>query len=210
MINIIIADDHDVIIEGLSSILKEQDNICIIGSAKNGKEAIELIDKKHIEINVAVIDISMPEIDGIELTKYIKKNYSNIKILILSMHDNIGFIRRTIDAGVHGYILKNKVKEELVRGIESLHRGNDFLGEEITKTLLSSMRSDKVFGEIKFTKREKQVLKFIANGHTSNEIAKQLSIAKTTIETHRRNLIEKTGVKNSKELIKFAIENGYH
>lgn len=207
MINIIIADDHEIVVEGLRSLLKDEHGISIIGEAYNGEDVIPLL--KSNLINVAVLDISMPKMDGVDLTKFIKNNYPNIRILILTMHNEIGFIRRVIEAGAHGYILKNKGKEELVRAIQTLHNGNEYLGEEVTKTLFSSIRNTTVYGEIQLTKREKEVLKLITDSYTTPKISDKLNIAPSTVETHRRNLIEKTGVKNSKGLVKFAIENGY-
>lgn len=207
MINILIADDHEIVVEGLRSLLENEKDIKIVGKASDGEKVLPIL--KNNSIDVAVLDISMPKMDGLDLTKFIKSNHPKVKILILTMHNEIGFIRRIIEAGADGYILKNKGKEELVRAIHALHNGNEYLGEEVTKTLFSSIRNSNVYGEIKFTKREKEVLKLIANGNTTKDIAKILPIAPTTIETYRRNLIEKTGVKNSKGLVKFAIENGY-
>ncbi|QTE23287.1 response regulator transcription factor [Polaribacter cellanae] len=208
MINIIIADDHEIVVEGLHSLLENEEGIAIVGEAYNGEEVIPLLESNAVD--VAVLDISMPKMDGIDLTKFIKSNYPKVKILILTMHNEIGFIRRIIEAGAHGYILKNKGKEELVRATQALYNGNEYLGEEVTKTLFSSIRNTTVYGEIQLTKREKEVLKLIANSYTTPKISDELNIAPSTVETHRRNLIEKTGVKNSKGLVKFAIENGYH
>ncbi|WP_338359807.1 response regulator transcription factor [Yeosuana marina] len=208
MINIVIADDHEIVVEGLRSLLENEEEIVIVGEAYHGEEVIPLLASNNVD--VAVLDISMPKMDGVDLTKFIKTNYPHVKILILTMHNEIGFIRRIIEAGAHGYILKNKGKEELVRAIQALHSGNEYLGEEVTKTLFSSIRNANVYGEIQLTKREKEVLKLIASSYTTPKISERLNIAPSTVETHRRNLIEKTGVKNSKGLVKFAIENGYH
>ncbi|WP_027879253.1 response regulator transcription factor [Mesoflavibacter zeaxanthinifaciens] len=208
MINIVIADDHEIVVEGLRSLLENEEEIVIVGEAYDGEEVIPLLASNNVD--VAVLDISMPKMDGVDLTKFIKTNYPHVKILILTMHNEIGFIRRIIEAGAHGYILKNKGKEELVRAIQALHSGNEYLGEEVTKTLFSSIRNANVYGEIQLTKREKEVLKLIASSYTTPKISERLNIAPSTVETHRRNLIEKTGVKNSKGLVKFAIENGYY
>lgn len=207
MINILLADDHYIVVEGLRSLLESETEINIVGEAKNGKEVIPILEKN--KINVAVIDINMPLMNGVELTKYIQKQFPDVKILVLTMHNEIGFIRRIIEAGAHGYILKNKGKEELVKAIKSLNNGNDYLGDEVTKTLFSSIRNNDIYGEIKLTKREKEVLQLIANSFTTPKISEKLCIAACTVETHRRNLIEKTGVKNSKGLVKFAVENGF-
>ncbi|MDO5968866.1 response regulator transcription factor [Flavivirga aquimarina] len=207
MINIIIADDHEIVVEGLISLIKPEDGIRIVGEANNGKDVIPLLEKNRVDI--AVLDISMPIMDGIELTNYIKKYFPKVKILILTMHDDPRFIRRTIEVGVHGYILKNKGKEEFVTAIKTIYFGEDYFGKKVTKTLISGHRSKFIEGEIILTKKEKEILKLIAKGYSTPEIAKQLCRANTTIDSHRRNLIEKTGVKNSKALIRFAFENGY-
>ena len=132
MINIVIADDHEIVVEGLRSLLENEEEIVIVGEAYHGEEVIPLLASNNVD--VAVLDISMPKMDGVDLTKFIKTNYPHVKILILTMHNEIGFIRRIIEAGAHGYILKNKGKEELVRAIQALHSGNEYLGEEVTKT----------------------------------------------------------------------------
>lgn len=213
MIKIIIADDHEIFLEGLISLLKEEDNIEILGTANNGKAVIPLLEKNTIDkgntIDVAVLDINMPKMDGIDLSRYIKSNFPTVKILILTMHNEIKFIRRVLEAGAHGYILKNKGKKELLTAIKTVYNTGQCIGEEVNNILISSMRTPNVQGRIKLTKREREVLKFIAKGLSTPEIAEKLSRANTTINSHRQNLIEKTGVKNSKELILFAIENGY-
>jgi len=207
MTRIIIADDHKIIIEGLTSLISPKDNITIVGTAKDGKEALELLEENDIDI--AVLDIEMPKIDGLELTQKIKEKFSDVKILILTMHDEIGFIRKMIEAGVDGYILKNKGKEELIEAIKTLNDNKDYFGDDIKNTVMNSMRSKNVVGEIILTKKEIEVLKLIANGDTANIIAEKLFITKATVDTHRRNLIVKTGVRNSIELTRFAIKSGY-
>lgn len=207
MIKIIIADDHEIVVEGLLSLIKPEDGISVIGVANNGEEVIPLLENNSID--VAVLDINMPKMDGVEVTNYIRSKFPHIKILILTMYKDAKFIRRVLEVGAHGYILKNKGKEELVTAIKAVYEGDEYIGEDVKKALISSLRSNKVHGVIQFTKREKEVLKLIANGCSTPEIAKQLNRAESTISSHRKNLIEKTGVKNSKELIIFAIQNGY-
>ncbi len=207
MIKIIIADDHEIVLDGLTSIINNNNDIEIVGKALNGIQVIELL--KSNPVDAVVLDIEMPEMDGVETARIIKETYPEIKILILTMYNEIGFIRKILEAGAHGYILKNKGKEELVTAIKSIYNGMDYFGEEVSKTLFSSMRNNNVTGEIKLTKKEIEILKLIANGHTTPIISDTLFIAHSTVETHRRNLIEKTGTKGTKGLIKFAIENGY-
>jgi len=207
MIKIIIADDHEMVLDGLESIIKNDLNIEIVGRAMTGKDVISIVNVKNVDI--VVLDINMPIMDGIETTKFLKKNNPEIKILILSMHEEISFIRSIFNAEANGYILKNKGKEELLSAIYSIYNGKDYFSEEVTQSIYATLKSKDVAGEIKLTEKEKQVLTYIGNGYTGPEIADKLNIAKTTFETHKRNLIEKTGVRNSNTLIKFAIENGY-
>ncbi len=207
MIKIIIADDHDIVIEGLTSLLMPNDDIEICGLAHNGYDVLGLLDNQ--EIDIVVSDINMPKMDGVELTREIKNKFPHVKVLILTMYNDIKFIKRIMEIGAEGYVLKNKGKEELTRAIKTLYDGEQYFGEEVTKTVFSSMTSKYVAGEIKLTKREIDVLKLIADGYTTPKISNELKIAHSTVETHRRNLIEKTGVRNSKGLVKYAFENGY-
>jgi two-component system nitrate/nitrite response regulator NarL len=207
MINILIADDHEIVLEGLESVIHNDTNLKIVGRCFNGKEVLTLINNCHVDI--VVLDINMPIMDGIETTILLKKNHPEIKVLILTMHDEISFIRSIVQAKANGYILKNKGKEDLLKAIYSIINGDDYFSHEVTQSIIANLRSDHVVGDIKLTNREKEVLYLIAESFTTSEIAEKLNIAPTTVETHRRNLLEKTGVKNSKALIKFAIENGY-
>jgi DNA-binding NarL/FixJ family response regulator len=207
MIKVLIADDHEIVVEGIQSLLENESDIEIVGQASNGLEVIPILENHHID--VAILDINMPKMNGVKLTQLMSKDFPLVKILILTMHNEIGFIKRILEAGAHGYILKNKGKEELVNAIHSLHRDNEYLGEEVTKTLVQGIKNSNIQGEIRLTKREVEVLYLIADGKTSPEMSIILHIAKSTVESHRRNLLEKTGVKNSKGLVKFAIENGY-
>jgi DNA-binding NarL/FixJ family response regulator len=207
MIHIVLADDHEIFLEGLVSLLEPHNNIKIIGKANTGKEVLPLLENNQVDI--AVLDVSMPEMDGTETTKIIKERFPNVKTLILTMHNKIAIIKGIIKAGADGYIIKNKGSEELINAIETIYEGGNHFGKEVTQALINSTRSKHVEGEIQLTKREKEVLKLIALGDSSKIISDKLSIAVTTVNTHRKNLIEKTGVRNSKELIRFAIEKGY-
>ncbi len=207
MIKIVIADDHKIVLEGIISLIKSEDEIEVVGEAKNGREVLHILDEK--EVDIVVLDIEMPEMNGIETTKMIRKIFPHVKILILTMHDRSSFVRKIIESGAQGYILKNKGKEELVSAIRTIYEGEDYYGREVTKILISGMRTPKVFGEIKLTNREIEVLKYIVNGYSTPVIAKKLDISPHTVETYRRNLIEKTGSRNAVELAKFAVENGY-
>lgn len=207
MIKVIIADDHEIVLEGIASLVNPKDGIQVVGEAKNGHEVLQILGEK--EADLVVLDIEMPGMDGIETTKIIRKQFPRVKILMLTMYNDINFIRKLIEIGANGYILKNKGKEELVYAVQAIYKGEEYYGDEVSKTLISSMKIKEVVDEIKLTKREVDVLKLIANGDTTRIISEKLYIAHSTVETHRRNLIEKTGAGNSKGLVKFALEHGY-
>lgn len=208
-VKVVIADDHQIVIDGLKSLLDKEDSIEVVGEALNGKDVLAIIEKA--EVDLVVLDIEMPLLSGIEVTKIIKEKYPTIKVLILSMYNTEKFVRSVIEIGADGYILKNKGKEELVLAIKYIADGEEYFGREVEKTFRTSQRKkDDELKNVKLTKREIEVLKLIATGKTTPKISEQLYIAHSTVETHRRNLIEKTGVDGgSKGLVRYAFENGY-
>ncbi|MCC6725787.1 MAG: response regulator transcription factor [Saprospiraceae bacterium] len=208
MINVVLADDHKIVVDGLVSILKEEEDINIVGTAYNGQQALEII--KENKVDIAVIDIEMPVMTGIQLSKYLNEHHPEVKVLILSMYKTQDFVEQIVSAGAKGYVLKNKGSEELVKAIRYIHDGQSYIGQEITDVLIEALKAKSGKAEqpnIQFTKREKEILALIAQGLTSIKIGEKLFIAPSTVDTHRRNLIEKTGVANSKELIRVALEN---
>ncbi len=208
-IKVIIADDHQIVIDGLKSLLIQEQNIEVIGEAENGKEVLKLLEENDVDI--VILDIEMPILSGVATTKIIKEKYRNIKVLILSMYNTEKFVHNVIEIGADGYILKNKGKEELVTAIKYIMEGEEYFGREVEKTFRESQRKKtKESLRVRLTKREIEVLKLIAAGNTTPRISDSLCIAHSTVETHRRNLIEKTGVNGgSKGLVKYAIEEGY-
>jgi len=213
MVKVILADDHKIVREGIKAILGNSSEIEVVAEASNGKEVIEKIPTTHPDL--VLMDINMPEMDGIEATRYIKKNFANTKVLILSMLDQQEKVKQLMDIGASGYILKTSGHDDLVNGIKTVASGGSYISAEITYSLLNKGRYDdesengdarEKSGHI--SKREIEVLKLIASGLTNVEIAEALFNSKRTIESHRRNLIEKTRTKNTAELIRYAIKNG--
>ncbi|MEM6686121.1 MAG: response regulator transcription factor [Bacteroidota bacterium] len=203
-IHIIIADDHKLFREGLQSLLKKHTHIKVVGEAEHGEEAIQLLETHTIDI--AVLDINMPDMNGVSTAKVILEKFPDVKILMLTMHDEGTFIKELIDMGVLGYILKNRGKEEFVEAIETIYKGHEYLkGEVLTNYIATSKMPEPKL--IHLTKRELQVLKLLAEDNSSKEIANILKIGTTTVETYRRNLIEKIGVKSSLGLVRYAIDN---
>ncbi len=209
MIRIIIADDHQIVVDGLISLLKEENNIEVMASFLNGSDAFEYL-LKH-DVDVAVLDINMPEMNGVEATKKIVEAGIKTKVLILSMYDDYEFIGQLLEAGCSGYILKNKGHEELIKGIKKLYNDEEYYGEKVLDEIIAAQKKPKSKSsklQIKLTKREIEIIKLIAKEFTTPQISAQLHIAKTTVDTHRRNMISKLGVKGTLGLVRYAWENG--
>ncbi len=204
MIKVLIADDHQMFIDGLRSLLEGSADISVVGEAGNGHRVIELCE--HQPVDIVIMDINMPEMDGIQATRELLRKHPNIKVLGLSMFNDREYISDILKAGARGYILKNTGKETLLNAIRSLQAGGNFLAEEVSKTLLNSFIKNPGFSEVveKLSDREKEVLGCIASGLTTHEIAEQLFISKNTVETHRKNLLYKLKARNTAELVNNA------
>lgn len=208
MIKVLIADDHQIVLDGLSMLLDKENDIELVAGVLDGDLVLSTLTRN--EVDVAVLDVEMPIKGGIETAKIIKDKYPNTKVLILTMYNREEFITQLIQIGVSGYILKNRGKEELVEAIRKVYNGEEYFGDAVTKVLITGIREKKsaVKHGVQLTRREKEVLKLIAQGLSTPQISEKLFIANSTVDTHRRNLIDKLGVPNSKALMKFAIENG--
>lgn len=207
MIKVLLADDHQMFIDGMKVFLKEYNHIEIVGEANTGLEVLDILEK-NIVIDVVVLDIAMPDLDGIETTKFIRKNYPNTKVLILSMHDEKDFIIKLMRYGASGYILKNKSKEELLSALNNIAAGRTHYGLEILNHAISVSDLDED-EEIQLTEREVDVLKTVAEGLTAKEAAKLLNISETTVNTHRRNIMGKLELPSATHLVRYAIKHGY-
>jgi two-component system response regulator NreC len=188
--------------------LKGAKDIKVVGVAHSGKDALEML--KTVTPEVILLDITMPEMSGIELTDAIKKKYPDIKILILSMHSDYNNISDAIDAGADGYVPKDVSSEELVEAIETVSKGKNYfhstISDEIVKNYANKrQKSTNVLPQL--TKRELEVLQLFAEGFNNSEIADKLFLSVRTIESHKNHILQKTNMKNSVELIKFAIRN---
>ena len=204
MVNILIADDHQMFIDGLRSLLEGAQDICVAGEARDGREVMERCDQQHFDI--VIMDINMPHMDGIQATREVLKKHPSVKVLGLSMYNDREYISDILKAGAMGYILKNTGKENLLTAIHTLHSGENYLGEEVSKTLLNSFMKHPQAAQLneKISGREKEVLECIATGQTTHEIAEQLFISKNTVETHRKNLLYKLKARNTAELVNNA------
>ena len=210
MINVVIADDHQMFIDGIESLLVDVDNIHITGHALNGKEVLSLLGEAPVDL--VLMDINMPIMDGIEATLRIREEYPSVRVLILSMHNDREMIARILEAGAAGYILKNTGKDELLNAINHVYEGDNYFSAAVSNTIMRGMMGGRASEEqepdVPITRRERDVLCGIVNELTTAEIADDLNISKNTVESHRKNLLSKTGVRNTAGLVRWALENG--
>jgi DNA-binding NarL/FixJ family response regulator len=206
-IKIVIADDHRVFIDGMKALLKEFSNVEVLGDAMNGEQLIEQV--RLIQPHVVLTDIQMPVKDGIEAAKEIHKCFPAVKIIALTMLNETLFIKKMLEAGASGYILKTVSKEELITTIEKVAAGEKYFSTEVTAQLMNNFSEKSAPQNLcaSLTKREKEILVFIAQGLTDKEIAEKVFLSPLTIITHRKNILSKLGLKNKVELTRFAIDN---
>jgi two-component system, NarL family, nitrate/nitrite response regulator NarL len=208
IINILIADDHQLIIDGLKSMLTGNNNYCVLGEANNGKEAFEIIASQPDSYQVIISDISMPEADGIELCRRIKKQYPFIKVLIMSMYSKPIIIKECIEAEADGFLLKNAGREDFFTALHRVTNDGTYFSQEVIPIIYGQMKKEnKQAQEMQnITAREKEILKLIVQELTSEEIAQKLFISKKTVDNHRAHLLEKTNSKSTIGLVKFALQ----
>ncbi|MDW7692474.1 response regulator transcription factor [Flammeovirgaceae bacterium SG7u.111] len=209
VIKILLADDHQVIRDGIRSFLEGNDRFQIVAEASNGKQVLARLEKT--EVDAIIMDIRMDVMDGITCTKEVSKLYPDIKVLVLSMYNEPQYIKSIMASGASGYLLKNSGQEEVIRGIESVVSGEKFYSAEVTNTVMNSLggKKSRSFSdmEIPLTEREKEVLELIVQEFSNQEIADKLFISPRTVDAHKRNLLEKTGAKNMAGLVKYAIRH---
>jgi DNA-binding NarL/FixJ family response regulator len=206
-IKILLADDHGIIRDGIKLMLNKSPELEIVAEANNGQEVIDYLAKNAKSIDVILMDINMPVMNGIEATQKISEIYSDINILALTMHIEETYISNMLKAGALGYILKESNKEELIDAIKSIASGKKYYSNEVSVTLINSLMSDDKDKDKELSEREIEILSFIASGNTNREIGEKLFISGRTVETHRRNILNKLEVKNTAEMIKYAIQN---
>jgi len=210
-IRVVVADDHTILREGVRSLLALQSDIEVVGEARDGEEAIELV--RGTDVDVVIMDMVMPRMNGLEATREIKRRWPHVKILILSMYDDDEYVQQVIQAGASGYVLKRVATEDLVRAIREVHRGESFLYPPIAAKLIDDylrlVRGDaQPDSESVLTPREWEVLRLIAEGNTNQEIAATLGLSKKTVESHRSNIMRKLELRDVTDLVKYAIRKG--
>ncbi|MGB5985575.1 MAG: response regulator transcription factor [Desulfobacterales bacterium] len=207
MIRVLLADDHSIVRAGLRRIVEETDDMAVVAEAADGREALQHIAQDPPD--VAVVDISMPGLDGLEVTARLAAKHPDLPVLILTMHEEQQYVVRAIEAGAKGYITKQSAPEQLVKAIRKVHGGGRYLTREAAEALALRVARGAESGSDLDTlsTRELQVLRRLALGHTNREIAASYNISIKTVDTYRFRLLKKLNLRNNAELSRFAIQN---
>ncbi|CAM9987371.1 unnamed protein product, partial [Chrysoparadoxa australica] len=211
-VNILLVDDHKMVRGGLKYYFLDHAKYAITKEVANGIEAIELLSYHNFDI--VITDISMPEMDGVELVKRIKSDYPEIKVIALTMISEAAIIKKMMEQGVDGYVLKNCEEDEVFRAIDAVTSGQNYFSQKVTEAIINSIaktskltKKQRLTVEKPLSSREKDILKLILKERTNQEIADDLFISTRTVDSHKRNMLDKTGCKNIAGLVLYAIEN---
>jgi DNA-binding NarL/FixJ family response regulator len=208
---ILLADDHTVVRQGLRFILDSEPDLEVVAEASNGNEAVARALKEDIDL--AILDIAMPTMTGLQAARELSRHRPALKMLILSMHDDEGYLYEALKAGTAGYVLKSVADRDLVEAVRAAMRGEPFLyaGAEraLVRDYVQRARAGEEVAEDPLTPREQQIVKLIAESNTNRQIAELLTISEKTVETHRANILEKLGMRDRVELTRYAIRRGF-
>ena len=203
---ILLADDHTIVRQGLKLIISSHADLQVIGEAANGREVLELAEK--LKPDVILMDVAMPELNGIEATRRLREVSPRTKVLVLSMHKEAVYVREILKAGARGYILKDAIDTELISAIQSVARGDGYISPAISGTLLSDYRQNITNPLDLLSSREREVLQLIAEGKTNKEVATRLNLSVYTVDSHRGKIMEKLNLHSTGELVRFAMQQG--
>lgn len=209
-LRVVLADDHDMVRAGVRSILEGFGDVDVVGEASEGRAALRVVAEQQPD--VALLDVTMPELNGIEVTRRIRERWPEIRVLILSVHTDDEHVLRALEAGAFGYVQKDADQSLLREGLDALRRGERFVGPEISRAALdawSERGADEPEGGLaRLTPRQREVLQLIAEGHTSREIAGKLDLSQKTIESHRRHIRDRLEIDDLAGLVRFAVRTG--
>jgi len=210
-IRVFLVDDHRIFLEGLGRLIQDHPFMKIIGTAGNGRAALKEI--RSLQPDVVLMDISMPHLNGLEATRIITGASPKTKVLILSMHESEAFLRRVLEAGAIGYLLKDSTADELFLAIEEVHKGNSYLSPSLARKLINDYIESRKTGRGKDTEplltgKEREVLQLLAEGNSNQAIANSLDLSPKTVETHRKKIMKKLNLRNITDLVRYAIRMG--
>ena len=207
-VKVLLADDHGIVRKGLRFVLESEPNMVVVAEASNGREAVRLCEQYQPEI--AIVDIAMPQLNGIEAVSQIRKASPSTQAMVLSMHSDETYILRALSAGAKGYILKDAVEDEILPAVRSVLKGKSYFSPAIAKTLLEDyvryLRQRGLEDSYDLlTDREKEILQLLAEGRSNKEVANLLNLSVTTVETHRTNMMQKLGLHSAAEIVLYAV-----
>ena len=211
-IKVLVAEDHTIVRKGLCALLYAESDIEVVGEAANGREAIKMVEQ--LSPDVVLMDITMPELNGMDATRQLKKRFPDLKILILSMHTSEEYIFETLRAGASGYLVKRSATTDLIQAIHVAYKGDSYLSPDISNKVINYYVKqkegvpDEPEGLDKLSDREREVLQLIAEGGKTREIAEKMFVSVKTVETHRRNIMKKLNIHTVAGLTRFAIKEG--
>jgi two-component system response regulator NreC len=205
-IRVLLADDHTILRKGVRMLIEAQADMEVVGEAKTGREAID--ESRRLKPDIVVMDVSMPDLNGIEGTRQICNELMHTKVLALSMHKDSVYVREILRAGARGYLVKDSDDDDLLRAIRSVQRGEAFLSPAISDAVLTDYRKHVSNPVDLLTSREREILNMIADGKTNKEIATALNLSVYTVESHRGSVMEKLNLHNTGDIVRFAIRNG--
>ncbi|MCE9595325.1 MAG: response regulator transcription factor [Planctomycetes bacterium] len=209
-IRVLLVDDHKMMREGLRALLAPATDIEVVGDASDGRKALDLV--RTLSPDVVVMDVGMPELNGVEATRRIRTEFERVKVVALSTHTDKRYVHHLLEAGACGYVLKIAAHDELVRAIRAASLGRTYLSPEVAGSVVERSTHPHGAGEVSafstLGSREREVLQLVAEGKTSAETAKEMHISIKTVETHRRNIVQKLGLHGTAELTKYAIREG--
>ena len=210
-IRVLVVDDHTIVRDGICALLRLAGDIEVVGEAANGREALEMA--KKLMPDVVLMDIAMPNMDGLEATRRIRKEFPKVKVLVLTQYDAKEYVFPVIEAGASGFISKTAASSELVSGIRSVYRGDSFLSPSAARILVEDYQQEASIRKEQdpykqLTDREREILKLLAEGYTTRKIADMLVISVKTVEGHKTNLMSKLDIHNRTDLVKYALRKG--
>jgi len=209
-IKVLVVDDHAILRDGIRSLLERQEDIHVVGEASNGRDALSAVGE--LIPDIVLMDVAMPEMNGLEATRLIKEHYPQVRIIILTQHDNQEYVDPLLKAGASGYVLKRSGGREVVMAIRQVHEEGAFLEPSVARHVLNDFvrpEEEERTSLSRLTEREKEVLRLVAKGKSNKEIAAQLCISPKTVSVHRSNIMTKLDVHSSFELIRFVTQTGF-